>query len=845
MALKTLPPELNHSPEDLEAVRDNFKLVTKLAHPNIAQLKHLHHVDQVRNYEGGVHIDKGEYLVVMEYVEGSTLRNWLKQFPDKKASYTESLKVCQQVAEALDFAHSKKIIHRDIKPGNIMISSEGEVKVLDFGLAAEVRSSMSRISKDTGSSSGTRPYMPPEQLLGRKQNHTADQYALAAMLYEMISGEVPFQSVFETNDMQLICQVVPNNAVENLEELSKKQNAVLLRALAKNKEERFTSCQALIEALSTGKLKAAGKKPGKLPVGIVLGGIAAVGVVVFLMVGTQSEVKPVVKSQVPSKPKIKADPETPAVPQELELTDEQKISKLVAQAKKAFKLKDYAQASAQLQELFSLDETNEEGLNLQEKIDENANLQSIIPVKSEAEFLAEKLLEIGTSDGFEDELDQLKLTLKNGENYFSSQAYEQAMKTYAAYTFRAKNLLKADKARGAYKTKKVAYLAAREKIDFNKMREAFETQATDFLNAERAMYELENPKAYEKALTQMVKQQKGLESFQAGLKNYELYSDKYTKYESEKKKIAEVLSQAFVAEYKKLSLQEDAMNELVSKQDYIAAAKQVQALHISLLDLKVRYDALMVQKNKYLRLKESLVTERSASFYEKYAPQAFKQFGEKLTELSAYEQEFKYAEALEAGKSLLNEIKVLEKAAGLKDLEDQLKSANSEADKWHLASQLLVLDKDHDQAKLLKTELQPKWQFKIQPANASIYLNGILQKAELISVNPGEVYKVRVTAKQYTAYESTQRIDFFGDRSFGVVLELAQEIVGKVKRVDLDWGIVIVESKLKNIKINEIVLLSGRNFKVQRINAGTLTIMPTDGRGIDASLQGKEVIKKL
>ena len=254
VALKTLPPELSHSPEDLQGVKDNFRLVSRLAHPHIASLKHLHHVQNVHSMGPGIHISSGEYLVVMEYVEGSTLRNWVRQFADKRVPLDKAIKVCMQIAAALDYAHSQKIIHRDIKPGNIMVNSEAEVKVLDFGLAAEVRSSMSRLSTDKGSTSGTRPYMPPEQLLGRKQNESADQYALAVLLYELISGCVPFQSLFETNDMQLILGVVPTRPVDPLDELNKKQNGVLLQALAKNPNDRFSSCTEFIQCIENPKL---------------------------------------------------------------------------------------------------------------------------------------------------------------------------------------------------------------------------------------------------------------------------------------------------------------------------------------------------------------------------------------------------------------------------------------------------------------------------------------------------------------------------------------------------------------------------------------------------------------
>ncbi|WDE98572.1 serine/threonine-protein kinase [Lentisphaera profundi] len=248
VALKTLPSELNHSDDDMEAIRDNFNLVSNLTHPNIAQLKYLHRAKQVRS--GQVHVQAGDYVLVMEYVEGITLKQWTKQFPQRQVPFSEALKVCKKLASALDFAHIKNVIHRDIKPGNIMMSLEGDVKLLDFGLASEVRASLSQLTTDKGSTSGTRPYMPPEQLLGKAQTSSADQYSLAVVFYELINGKVPFSSVFATGDSGLICQVVANNDVEDLNALNTAANRALKRALGKTREQRFGNCTDFLAALA-------------------------------------------------------------------------------------------------------------------------------------------------------------------------------------------------------------------------------------------------------------------------------------------------------------------------------------------------------------------------------------------------------------------------------------------------------------------------------------------------------------------------------------------------------------------------------------------------------------------
>ncbi len=253
VALKTLPGQIANSPDELERMRGNFALVQKLAHPNIATLKYLHKVEVVDAAASqALQVLAGDYLLVMEYAPGSTLSAWRALFPGRKVPVEQALQICREIAAALDYAHAEKIVHRDIKPANVMVNGSGEdlrIKVLDFGLAAEIRSSLSRVSKETGDTSGTRPYMSPEQWSGRRQGAAADQYSLAVLFYELVSGAVPFASAFETNDPVVMLNAGTNLIPETLPELSKHQNAVLLRALAKDPSERFASCRDFIAAL--------------------------------------------------------------------------------------------------------------------------------------------------------------------------------------------------------------------------------------------------------------------------------------------------------------------------------------------------------------------------------------------------------------------------------------------------------------------------------------------------------------------------------------------------------------------------------------------------------------------
>ena len=211
-AIKTLHPLLKSNPEEMENLRSQFVLVSKLIHSHIAPAMLLHQANEVvyasDEIRKELRVSTGDYVMVMQYAPGVTLSQWRKQFPQGKVPVDIAMDICKQVASALDFAHSKKIIHRDIKPSNVMIETDSNGKpiarVLDFGLAAEIRSSMSRVSMDQGDTSGTRPYMAPEQWQGKAQGPATDQYALAVMFYELVSGAVPFAGEFNTGDFQIM-----------------------------------------------------------------------------------------------------------------------------------------------------------------------------------------------------------------------------------------------------------------------------------------------------------------------------------------------------------------------------------------------------------------------------------------------------------------------------------------------------------------------------------------------------------------------------------------------------------------------------------------------------------------
>ena len=256
VAVKGLPPEVRNNLEELENIRDNFKLVSRLHHPNIAAALVLHPAKEVAYADPSVRqklrVDPNDTLMVMEYAPGTTLSRWRKNQIGKRVPADQAVRIVRQIAAALDFAHERRIIHRDIKPANIMIEGTPEgatVRVLDFGLAAEVRSSMGRISQEIHETSGTRPYMAPEQWKGEKQGPATDQYSLAVLYCELVAGEVPFQSVFETGDPVMMLAAMIKREPNVPDGVPHGQHKAVLRALSKDPKRRFPSCTAFVDAL--------------------------------------------------------------------------------------------------------------------------------------------------------------------------------------------------------------------------------------------------------------------------------------------------------------------------------------------------------------------------------------------------------------------------------------------------------------------------------------------------------------------------------------------------------------------------------------------------------------------
>lgn len=235
VALKFLPAAWQASDEEIARIKRSYNLVRRLIHSNICMVRDL---DE--------HPRWGWYQV-LDWVEGKTFSTFLHEHLEQGVvvSVDEALPLLRQAAHAVDFAHQSGVLHRDIKPGNLMVNEIGQVFVIDFGLAAEVPGSVTRLNQPSGDGAGTVPYLAPEIWEGAPSSEQSDRYAFAVTTYELLSGRRPFDNL----SIAVLSQLVLTRSPPEVPHLSAACNVVLGRALAKNPNERFASCFAFVEAL--------------------------------------------------------------------------------------------------------------------------------------------------------------------------------------------------------------------------------------------------------------------------------------------------------------------------------------------------------------------------------------------------------------------------------------------------------------------------------------------------------------------------------------------------------------------------------------------------------------------
>src|SRR5215469_11908860 len=231
-AMKVLLPDLAGRQELASRFLREIKILAALNHPNIAALRTALTLDN-------------QLVMIMEYVEGRTLAACVEQGPIPAG---EALGYISQVLDALSYAHGQKVIHRDIKPANMMLTPQGVVKLMDFGIA---RSGRDPALTTAGTTMGSLYYMSPEQVRGEMVDHRSDVYSVGVSLYEMVTGQRPFQSDSDVAIMAAHLQQMPKPPIELRPGLPKALSDDIMTAMAKNPAQRFQSADTFRAALKT------------------------------------------------------------------------------------------------------------------------------------------------------------------------------------------------------------------------------------------------------------------------------------------------------------------------------------------------------------------------------------------------------------------------------------------------------------------------------------------------------------------------------------------------------------------------------------------------------------------
>ena len=235
VAIKFLPPQLSSSAESKARFMQEAKAAAALNHPNILAV---HEIDE----------QNGNLFLVMEYVEGRTLKQHILNLKSGTGiAVNQAIEWTVQIAQGLKAAHEKNIVHRDIKPENVMLTSDGNLKIMDFGIAKlQSSSGLTR----TGASLGTLSYMSPEQAQGTAADHRSDLWSLGVVLYELLTGEVPFRGEHEAALLYLIVNDDPPPPSAMDKRIPRQIDFVVMKMLTKDRVQRSGNADEVLQSLA-------------------------------------------------------------------------------------------------------------------------------------------------------------------------------------------------------------------------------------------------------------------------------------------------------------------------------------------------------------------------------------------------------------------------------------------------------------------------------------------------------------------------------------------------------------------------------------------------------------------
>jgi serine/threonine protein kinase/Tfp pilus assembly protein PilF len=231
IALKLIKPEVAKDKKTLERFRNELRLARKIRHKNICQMFDLGE-------------EKGTHFITMEFVPGQDLKGLIRQSGQLAVGTT--INIAKQICEGLTEAHKSGVVHRDLKPSNIMIDKDGDVRIMDFGIA---RSLEAKGITGAGVMIGTPEYMSPEQVEGKDLDQRSDIYSLGVILYEMVTGKVPFEGDTPFTVGVKHKSEAPQNPKEINPQLPEDLNNLILRCLEKEKESRYQNAGGVLSEL--------------------------------------------------------------------------------------------------------------------------------------------------------------------------------------------------------------------------------------------------------------------------------------------------------------------------------------------------------------------------------------------------------------------------------------------------------------------------------------------------------------------------------------------------------------------------------------------------------------------